>query len=163
MVKRVNGTGTARGYHKSSGATIALNLNTTSNSTTITVWNNTAPTTTVFSLGTSTDVNANGSNYVAYLFAESTGITKVDAYTGNGSATGPVIDVGFAPKIVGIRRSGGSPFHIYSVDDSSNPFRFGLDAESTTPLTFLSNGFQPASTNSDINTNAVSYHYVAWG
>jgi hypothetical protein len=163
MVKRVNASGGSRGYHKTSGATITLNLNTSTNSTSISFWNNTAPTTTVFSLGTSTDVNANGSNYVAYLFAESAGITKIDAYTGNGSTTGPVVDVGFAPKIVGIRRSDGTALHIYSVDDSNNPFRFGFDAEVTTPLTFLSDGFQPASNSSNINTNAASYHYVAWG
>jgi hypothetical protein len=45
----------------------------------------TAPTSSVFSIGTATATNASGSNYVAYLFATVSGVSKVGSYTGNGS------------------------------------------------------------------------------
>lgn len=57
-------------------------------------WNSTTPTNAVFSIGTSNSVNANGSTYVAYLFATLAGISKVGSYTGNG--TSQTINCGFA-------------------------------------------------------------------
>ena len=50
------------------------------------VWNNTDPTSTVFSLGTNNTVNGSGATYVAYLFASCPGVSKVGSYTGNGSS-----------------------------------------------------------------------------
>jgi hypothetical protein len=51
-----------------------------------TIWNNTDPTSTVFSVGTNSTVNASGGTYVAYLFASCPGVSKVGSYTGNGSS-----------------------------------------------------------------------------
>ena len=48
------------------------------------IWNNTDPTATDFTLGTASDVNNSGSNYVAYLFATVAGVSKVGSYTGTG-------------------------------------------------------------------------------
>jgi hypothetical protein len=48
-------------------------------------WNNTAPTNTVFSLGTSAALNDSGATYVAYLFATCPGVSKVGSYTGTGA------------------------------------------------------------------------------
>lgn len=59
----------------------------------INVWNATAPTSTVFSLGTSTAVNWSSSTYIAYLFASCPGVSKVGSYTGNGSSQ--TINCGF--------------------------------------------------------------------
>jgi len=62
-------------------------LNTTAAvATGATRWNSTTPTSSVFSLGTSTQLNTNGSAYVAYLFATAPGVSKVGSYTGNGSS-----------------------------------------------------------------------------
>jgi hypothetical protein len=58
-----------------------------------TAWNSTAPTSTVFSVGTNTDSNASAATFVAYLFATCAGVSKVGSYTGNG--TTQTIDCGF--------------------------------------------------------------------
>jgi hypothetical protein len=52
-----------------------------------------APTADTFTVGSQTEVNASGSNYIAYLFASLPGISKVGSYTGNGSSQ--TIDCGF--------------------------------------------------------------------
>jgi hypothetical protein len=69
------------------------------NGTNATFWggssnlNSTAPTSSVFTVGTDTDTNASGSTYVAYLFATCAGVSKVGTYTGNG--TTQTINCGF--------------------------------------------------------------------
>jgi len=57
------------------------------------IWNNTRPTSSVFSLGPFLGANGSGSTYVAYLFATKAGISKIGNYTGNGSTQ--TIDCGF--------------------------------------------------------------------
>ena len=98
-----------RGVNSGSGSSF-LNLNLTSGySNSGTRWNSTAPTSTQFSVGTHASVNASGGTYVAYLFAHNDGdgefgseadadVIKCGSYTGNGSTTGPVIDLGFEPQ-----------------------------------------------------------------
>jgi hypothetical protein len=70
-----------------------------------TVWNSTAPTSSVFSLGTSTDVNASGISYVAYCFAQIAGFSRFGSYTGNGLADGPFVFCGFRPRFVMVKRT----------------------------------------------------------
>lgn len=91
-------------YHASIGATDRLLLNTTgATATDSAAWNNTAPTSSVFSVGTGIQTNENGSVFVAYLFAEVAGFSKFGSYTGNGSADGPFIFTGFRPRYVMIK------------------------------------------------------------
>jgi hypothetical protein len=73
-----------------------------------TQWNSTSPTSTVFSIGTSTTVNASGGTYVAYLFATVAGVSKVGSYTGNGS--NQTINCGF---------TGGARFVLIKCTDST--------------------------------------------
>ena len=74
MVKRTDTTGNWEVYHRSLGATQYIWLNTADAATTsITRWNNTEPTSTVFSLESTASVNASGGTYVAYLFAHDAG------------------------------------------------------------------------------------------
>jgi hypothetical protein len=78
-----------------------LNLNgTAAQASDTTVWNNTTPTSAVFSIGTSPPMNTNGNTQVAYLFAEVAGFSKFGSYTGNGSADGPFVFCGFRPKFI---------------------------------------------------------------
>jgi len=58
-----------------------------------TYWNDTSPTSSVFSVGTNVAVNGSGSTYIAYLFATLAGVSKVGSYTGNG--TNQTITCGF--------------------------------------------------------------------
>jgi hypothetical protein len=68
-------------------------------------WNNTAPTSTVFSIGTLAEVKHEHRTYVAYCFAEVEGFSKFGSYTGNGSADGPFVYTGFRPAFVVIKRT----------------------------------------------------------
>jgi len=81
-------------YHKDVGATKYLLLNDEIAAATYSsAWNNTAPTSSVFTLGGWNSVNESGYNYIAYLFASAPGVSKVGSYTGNG--TSQTIDCGF--------------------------------------------------------------------
>ena len=109
MVKCTSAAGTNwRVYHRSLGATKAvfLDLNNAAN-TSIGHWNDTAPTSTVFTLGVSNDVNSNGATYVAYIFAhddaqygtdEDESIIKCGTYAGSGSTQN--ISLGFEAQWV---------------------------------------------------------------
>ena len=82
-------------YHKDVGATKYLQLNSTNAAaTSSTRWNDTTPTSSVFSLGADNEVNATNYNYIGYLFATVAGVSKVGSYTGND--TGQNIDCGFS-------------------------------------------------------------------
>ena len=124
IVKRTDAAGDWQVYHRSLANTEYMVLNSTAaKATGGTRWNSTTPTSTVFSLGTDETVNASGGTYVAYLFAHDAqlfgdggnqSVIKCGSYTGNGSASGPTIDLGWEPQWVFIkcasRTSGGSTF-----------------------------------------------------
>ncbi len=94
IVKRRNTSGSDWVvYHAFLGNTNRIFLNLNNISETTTSWNNTTPTSSVFSVGTSSFVNGSASTYVAYLFATCAGVSKVGSYTGTG--TTKQIDCGF--------------------------------------------------------------------
>jgi len=74
IVKRTDAIENWGVYHRSIGATGALRLNLTSATSTLTAyWNNTEPTSTVFTVGSNSQGNENGGTYVAYIFAHDAG------------------------------------------------------------------------------------------
>ena len=82
-------------YHNALGATKYLVLNTTVGQANFSgIWNDTAPTAGVFSIGSYIGVCKNAATFVTYLFATLAGISKVGSYTGNG--TGQAIACGFS-------------------------------------------------------------------
>lgn len=81
-------------YHAALGATKYILLNSTATTGTAPTWNDLAPTSTAFNLGSNADNNGAGGTYIAYLFATLAGISKVFSYTGNG--TSQTINCGFA-------------------------------------------------------------------
>jgi hypothetical protein len=96
-------------YH-SSTSTIPQNdylqlQSTAAKASSASVWNNTAPTSAVFSLGNDASSNTTASTYVAYCFAEIAGFSKFGSYTGNGSADGPFVFCGFRPRFVMVKRT----------------------------------------------------------
>lgn len=97
-------------YHRSLGASAYINLNTTGASqATSTGWNDTAPTSTTFSLGTSSLANASGGTYVAYLFAHDTaadGIIQCGSFTTDGSGNATV-NLGWEPQYLLMKRANG--------------------------------------------------------
>jgi hypothetical protein len=107
IVKRRSTTGTDWAVYSSAlGATQAFYLNQPDAAvTSSTFWNNTAPTSSVFTVNTAGGVNLNGGTFVAYLFATCAGVSKVGSYTGTG--TTQTINCGFAAgsRFVMIKRT----------------------------------------------------------
>ncbi len=85
-------------YHHDLGNTDYLRFNTNNGTVSESShFNNTSPTSSVFTVATSTNVNKDGNDYLAYVFAEKQGFSKFGRYTGNGLASGPFIYCGFQP------------------------------------------------------------------
>lgn len=122
LVKRTDSTANWNVYHNGlNGGTnpeqYGINLNATgAEFSSSGYWNNTAPTATEFTVGTSANANVSGGTYVAYLFAHnnsdggfgSTGdqdIIKCGSYTGTGDTDGPSIDLGFEPQFVMVKNA----------------------------------------------------------
>jgi len=97
IFKRYGTSGNWGVYHESIGNTKSLSLNTTSaTDTDASYWNNTSPTSSVFSLGSSSLGNAS-TNIIAYSFAEKKGYSKFGSYIGNGNSDGTFVYTGFKP------------------------------------------------------------------
>ena len=95
-------------YHSSlTSASSYIWLNSTNAQATDAAYWGTAPTSSVFSVGTNANVNNNTSPYIAYCFAEVEGFSKIGSYTGNGSADGPFIYCGFRPRYALFKYTGG--------------------------------------------------------
>jgi len=102
-------------YHRSTGASEYINLNTTGASqATSTGWNNTTPTSTVFSLGTSGLANYSGGTYIAYLFAHDAGgfgLTGTDnviscgSFTSAGPSTDVTVTLGYEPQWIMVKNA----------------------------------------------------------
>ena len=71
----------------------------------VNLWNDTAPTSSVFTVGVASSVNANTEEYIAYCFAEVKGFSAFGSYAGNNNANGPMINVGFRPAFLMIKAS----------------------------------------------------------
>ena len=174
IVKKRSATGSWVVYHVAlPNATYYLLVNSTNpQATSATVWNSTAPTSSVFSIGTDTDVNASASTNVAYCFAPIAGFSAFGIYTGNGSTTGPFIYTGFQPKWILIKRSDTATTASWDLYDTTrNPYNSAnlfLNPNSSavegtaTSLNALSNGFQLVSTLADLNASGGTYIYAAF-
>ena len=132
------------------------------------VWNNTAPTSTQFSLGPGNDINANNDTYIALLFASVDGISKVGRYTGTGSTL--TITTGFSPKFLIIKRTDAA--NDWYVLDTLRGWTSGVDQAIKLNVNHsqfnshdlgdpTSTGFTVASTNEGWNTNGGKYIYYA--
>ena len=93
-------------YHVSLGNTKMAYLNETSVPGTSSVyWNDTTPSSSVFTIGNGDEVGINGATYVAYCWSEVPGFSKFGSYTGNGSSDGPFVYCGFEPKFLMTKNS----------------------------------------------------------
>jgi hypothetical protein len=162
-------------YHTSIGATNRVMLNLTNASAASTVWNNTAPTSSVFSVGTIGDTNRLNATIVAYCFAPVAGYSAFGSYTGNGSTDGPFIYTGFRPRYLLVKNaSDGTANATWIVIDSARsdynqailylvPSTSGAEASSTGVATdFLSNGFKIRNTSTAMNANTNTIIYAAF-
>ena len=156
-------------YHASLGATKFLKLDQTAAEGTATNrWNDTNPTSSVFTVGDSSGVNGSTNTYIAYCFAEKKGYSKFGSYTGNGSADGAFVYTGFKPAFVIVKRSSDIQSWVLwdskrdgynQTDKSLTPNENG--AEETRSVDFLSNGFKQRQNNTATNA-ASTYVYMAF-
>ena len=163
-------------YHKNLLATQELYLNNSSAKSTNSRFG-VAPTDTVFTVtGSDPDINGNGLTYVAYLFADNTAedadnqMIKCGIYTGNGSANGPVIDLGWEPQYLIVKSASHSDQWVV-VDSMRGIVDGGADARlfpnlnnAEDPYDFTSvqaEGFKITTTASNYNTNGGTYIYMA--
>ena len=101
LTKNTESTTNWRVYHNTLGNTKVLFLSTTGVADTSAVyWNNTSPTSTVFTSGSDDGINGNGNVMIAYCFAPVEGYSSFGSYTGNGTADGPFVYTGFRPKFL---------------------------------------------------------------
>ena len=167
--KRRSSTKNWINYDVVNGATKFTNLNDTSVGTSSSVFNNTEPTTSVFSVGTNTHVNESSATYVAYCFAEKQGYSKIGSYTGNSSSDGTFLYLGFKPALAIIKDiTSTDPWHI--IDNKRSPrnlvkerlFPNNSNAENTSAdiCDFVSNGIKFKGTNDGFNGSR-NYLYYA--
>ena len=101
------------------------------------------------------------------------GFSKFSTYEGNGSSDGPFVHTGFKPAFLITKRAdtGGDNWHILdSTRDIDNPAQEVISANantaegttSTSKIDFLSNGFKCRGTGSSINTDGLTYIYIAF-
>jgi hypothetical protein len=158
-------------YHISIGNTAGVKLNLTDALFTNSGWwNNTSPTSSVFTNGTFTNA---ASNYVAYCFTPIAGFSAFGSYTGNGSTDGPFIYTGFRPKFVLIKNTDTAGRGWEIIDSSRNTFNVAnsilqpdaASAESSSSsyqLDFVSNGFKIRGIDTWLNASGGTYIYAAF-
>jgi len=159
-------------YHSATGGTKTLYLNLTDAAGVDNrIWNNTDPTTSVFSIGT-VGPNASGVTQVAYCWAPVAGYSAFGSYTGNGSTDGPFIYTGFRPRFILVKRTDStSDWRIWDTARttynamSSVLYPNGSDAEytaATQDFDALSNGFKARNSSTSMNASAGTYIYAAF-
>jgi hypothetical protein len=170
---RSDGTVNWRVYHKAIGATNFLSLNLTNASAAASsVWNNTAPTSSVFSVANDGGSNGSGNNMVAYLFAEVAGFSKFGSYTGNGSADGPFIYLGFKARYVLYKNASLAGTSWAVLDTARNTYNVmgnrlfaeasSAEDTSVTPFDITANGIKVRSTNDGVNRSGDTIIFAAF-
>ena len=158
-------------YHVSSGAGKFLRLDgNNAEDSEASVFNSTAPTSSVFSLGTSGLCNQNGGTYIGYLFSEIKGYSKFTSFVGNGNSDGPYCHLGFKPSFVIWKNSTGEAWGMTdNKRDPHNPNKGHLypnhtNAEGTgnVIMDFLSNGIKIRWSDGNINANGVKILIMAF-
>jgi hypothetical protein len=132
--------------------------------------NDTAPTSTLFSVGVADNTNKSGSPQIAYCFADVKGYSKFGSYTGNGSTDGTFIYTGMRPAFIIVKSTGTQSWFMY---DNK---RLGYNQNNYTLLTngtnteisgeqeidILSNGFKMRSPDSPTNLSGQSFIYMCF-
>jgi hypothetical protein len=163
-------------YHVSIGGTGAVQLESSgATNTNIGYWNNTAPTSSVFT--TSVTSFPSGTTFVAYCFAQIPGFSSFGSYTGNGSTDGPFIYTGFRPKyfLIKCTSTGGAGYDWYVLDSVRNPYNYVINylfpnyanAEDSSggpnySFDFVSNGIKIRGNGNGQNQNGQTFAYIAF-
>ena len=136
-------------------------------------WGDTAPTSSVFSVGNRQENNQSSENIIAYCFAEKQGYSKFGSYTGNGNADGTFVYTGFKPayvmtkssattsnwEIKDNKRLGYNTVDTYIKANASAAEDTGVSSHA---MDFLSNGFKHRGNNDEVNGSGEAYIYMAF-
>ena len=158
-------------YNENVGNTKALYLNNdTTGATSSTFWNNTTPTSSVFTVGSDAATNGSGDTQIAYCFAEKSGYSSMGSYTGNGNANGTFVYTGFSPSFVMTKRTDSTSDWLicdnkrpgYNVINKKLfPNTSGTE-DSYDSFDFVSNGFKIRSSGTGHNASGGTYIYMAF-
>jgi len=170
VVKERSDTSAWYAYHKGIGATKTIRLNENFAAATDDIWQDTAPSSTVFHLSQDTATNESSETYIAYCFAEVEGYSKFGSYTGNGSTDGTFIYTGFKPALVMAKRSDSTgSWYIFdntrATFNETEPYLLAnvTNVEATDlGWDLLSNGFKHRTSYIEQNTSGGSYIYMAF-
>tara|TARA_B100001939_G_C16864076_1_gene583219 strand:- start:41 stop:1102 length:1062 start_codon:yes stop_codon:yes gene_type:complete len=134
------------------------------------VWTQTDPTSTVYSIGSASAVSQNNTKVVAYCFAEKQGYSKFGIFYGNQNANGPFAYTGFKPAFILVKSNSNYKYwYIYDNQrDGYNPTIRGLppsvagtEAASGIDVDFLSNGFKMRAASTTVNyPNTIHYYWA---
>ena len=158
-------------YHQSLGNTKYMQLHTTSaEGTSATRWNNTSPTSTVFTVNTEGGVNSSGGNLIAYCFSEVKGYSKFSSYTGNGNADGTFVYTGFKPAFVMLKNTTTAASWLmydnkrlgYNVDNNELVANTSAAEETYDQIDILSNGFKMRANGTSTNKSGDTFIYMAF-
>jgi hypothetical protein len=116
------------------------------------VWNDTAPTSSRFTVGSHSDINANNGDYMAMLFASVSGISSVGSYSGSSSDV--TVTTGFTPRFVIVRQANGSA-NWYMFDTLR-----GLHTPPSEPSGGVSGGDYPIKLNDSAAQSAANTNYI---
>ena len=160
-------------YHSSLPTNKYLSLNKTdAGAVDANMWNNTAPTSTVFTVGDNSYSNPANRKMIGYIFAEKKGFSKFGSYTGNNNANGPFVYTGFKPAWLMIKISSGTTNNWMLYDNKRSAFNLtddileannsGAEGEGL-GINMLSNGFKIKTTaGNGTNYNGGTYIYMAF-
>ena len=159
-------------YHASLGATKGIDLDGTGAAgTASSYWNDTAPTTSVFSTGGGNNTGS-AFDFIAYCFAEKKGFSKFGSYSSNNNADGNFIYTGFSPAFVYIKQTNASGESSKMYDNKRlgyNVVANWLEADDSqaegtgsNQIDILSNGFKLRATNTAINASGGTYIYMCF-
>jgi len=159
-------------YHESNGNGKALLMNLDyATQDYPSFWNDTTPSSSVFTLGDGSDTNPSGT-MIAYLFAPKQGYSAMGSYTGNGNADGPFVYTGFRPALVIQKQATdtGTPWLMW--DNKRNPYNetgqllypntTGAEVDGGNPIDMLSNGFKLRTSGSYNNGSGKTITYMAF-
>jgi len=137
--------------------------------------NDTAPSSTLITLGNGTGINSSGVDYLIYAFADVKGFSKFGGYTGNGNVNGTFVYTGFRPNMIMIKNTSGQNWNLLdAVRNPSNvanktftPDTAAAEAVNGTgagdkKIDILSNGFKIRTNSNELNQSGVNHIYMAW-
>ena len=162
-------------YHEATGNGRGLFLNITGvGGTDVAYWNNTSPTSSVFTVNFDGGTNREGgSDMIAYCFADVQGFSKFGSYIGNGNADGTFVYTGFKPALVIFKKTSGTggwnmfdtkrdPFNVQDQILRANATNAEASDSGYSDNDFLSNGFKLRQTWGEMNGSGATYIYMAF-